>query len=331
MASVGLPATVGVVLSDATTSAYPVTWDSGAPAYNATTAGTYVFTGTLTLASGVTNPNNLTSKVNVIVAAAVVNPVLTSINVVPSNPSVIVGGTQQFMATALDQNNTPLVSQPAFTWSSSDATSTIVSLSANGLATGIAVGGPITITATSGGILGNASITVTDVLPTPALATINVTPTNPSITIGSNQQFTATTLDQGGASFNATVTWSSSDSAVATIDQATGIANALTAGTTTITATSGSVIGTTTLTVIANNTSTGNNNGSGGGGNYVPQTPSINYKDGDINRDGKVDVVDFVALMANWGKNEAGNSADINKDNKIDILDFVILMANWDK
>ena len=66
-----LPATVGVTLSDGTTTDLAVTWDDGTPDYNGSTAGTYAFSGTLTLPSGVTNPDNLTALVNVIVAAPV--------------------------------------------------------------------------------------------------------------------------------------------------------------------------------------------------------------------------------------------------------------------
>ena len=65
---IGLPATAGVTLSDLTTPSLAVTWNGGAPVYSATTAGTYVFSGTLTMPSGVTNPGSLTAAVNVVVA-----------------------------------------------------------------------------------------------------------------------------------------------------------------------------------------------------------------------------------------------------------------------
>jgi hypothetical protein len=38
--------------------------------------------------------------------------------------------------------------------------------------------------------------------------------------------------------------------------------------------------------------------------------------------------------MANWGTVSNGpvlNQADFNADGKVDILDFVLLMANWSK
>ncbi|MCX6781628.1 MAG: hypothetical protein NTW66_00680 [Candidatus Magasanikbacteria bacterium] len=51
----------------------------------------------------------------------------------------------------------------------------------------------------------------------------------------------------------------------------------------------------------------------------------------DIVRDGKIDILDFNALMVNWGKNIIGNSADTNQDGLVDILDFNLLMVNWGK
>lgn len=75
---------------------------------------------------------------------------------------------------------------------------------------------------------------------------------------------------------------------------------------------------------------TGGGGGGGGGGTttFSSSNPGISA---DANKDGKVDILDFVILMANWGKAETGNQADFNGDGKTDILDFVILMANWTK
>ena len=68
--NIGLPETVDVTLSDSTTTSAAVTWDNGSPTYDGDVAGTYTFTGTLTLPDGVTNPNNYTASVKVIVQAA---------------------------------------------------------------------------------------------------------------------------------------------------------------------------------------------------------------------------------------------------------------------
>jgi len=63
---------------------------------------------------------------------------------------------------------------------------------------------------------------------------------------------------------------------------------------------------------------------SGGGG-----SASDKGKKGDANNDGRVDILDFVSLMAHWGEKGSNNKADFNNDGTVDILDFVLLMANW--
>jgi N-acetylneuraminic acid mutarotase len=83
------------------------------------------------------------------------------------------------------------------------------------------------------------------------LISIAVTPNSPSVPAGLTQQFTATGTfsDTSTANVTSTVTWTSGNSAKATINTTSGLANALAAGSTIITATSGSVSGSTTLTV----------------------------------------------------------------------------------
>src|ERR1017187_9536007 len=103
--------------------------------------------------------------------------------------------------------------------------------------------GSTTITATSGTVSGTTTLTVT-----PAVVTsITVAPANPSIAKGMTQQFTATGTYTDGTSANLTnsATWSSSNLGVATID-ASGLASALAAGGSTISATYSGVTGTTT-------------------------------------------------------------------------------------
>ncbi|MEK7501371.1 MAG: chitobiase/beta-hexosaminidase C-terminal domain-containing protein [Patescibacteria group bacterium] len=67
--------------------------------------------------------------------------------------------------------------------------------------------------------------------------------------------------------------------------------------------------------------------GSGGGsGNTIQIIGKV-----DTSNDGKVNILDFVTLMANWNRTGSNNIADFNSDGKVDILDFVLLMANWTK
>ena len=62
-----LPATASATLSDNSTEDISITWDGGAPAYDANTPGTYIFTGTLGASDSFTNTNNLNAIANVIV------------------------------------------------------------------------------------------------------------------------------------------------------------------------------------------------------------------------------------------------------------------------
>ena len=66
---------------------------------------------------------------------------------------------------------------------------------------------------------------------------IGVTPTNPSISVGSTQQFTATGsfTNESSLDITARAIWSNSNPAVATLDEA-GLATAISPGVTTISA-----------------------------------------------------------------------------------------------
>src|SRR5271157_4374134 len=84
------------------------------------------------------------------------------------------------------------------------------------------------------------------------LVSIAVTPANPSIAAGKQQQFTATGTYSDGSKQNLTnsTTWTSSATSVATVSSG-GLATGVAAGSTTIQATSGSINGSTGLTVTA--------------------------------------------------------------------------------
>ena len=88
------------------------------------------------------------------------------------------------------------------------------------------------------------------------LVSIEVTPADPSIELGTNQQFTATGIftDNTVQDITTSVEWSSSDTSIATISNtegSKGLATSVAAGSTNIIATSGSISGSTTLTVSA--------------------------------------------------------------------------------
>ena len=119
-----------------------------------------------------------------------------------------------------------------------------MTISPTGLVTGVAPGTK-SITATLGAVQGSATLTV------PALLSIAVTPTFPSISGTNTQQFTATGTysDSTTQDLTSSVTWASSAPAVATIGTTTGLAAGVAPGTTTISATLGAVAGNIVLTV----------------------------------------------------------------------------------
>lgn len=83
---------------------------------------------------------------------------LVSIEVVPSDPMVNVGATQQFAATGIYSDGTSRGLTTQVTWTSSNTS--IVTVDGSGLATGVAIGSA-TISATLGGISDSASLMVT--------------------------------------------------------------------------------------------------------------------------------------------------------------------------
>src|SRR6266699_999897 len=87
---------------------------------------------------------------------------------------------------------------------------------------------------------------------TPApVATVSVSPASLSIAVSQTMQLTATPRDAAGHALTGrTVTWKTSNGAVATVS-ATGLATGVSAGTATITATSEGVTGTATSTMTA--------------------------------------------------------------------------------
>jgi len=177
-------------------------------------------------------------------ALTVSTPTLVSITVTPSSPSVPVGGMQQFTATGTYSNGTTGNLTSSATWSSSNPAAATITTS--GLATGVAAGST-TLTATSGSISGSTTLTVT-----PALASIAITPSNPSIPVGSSQQLTATGTFSDGSTQNLTnsATWSSSSPPTATVSS-TGLAKGIGQGAVTISATYASITGNDNLTVTA--------------------------------------------------------------------------------
>lgn len=107
--------------------------------------------------------------------------------------------------------------------------------------------GTVTVTAVFGGVVGVASLRVTDA----ALTTITITPANPSVKLGTRQQFSAKGTFSDGTTEDLTqqVTWTSSDTTVAIINS-TGLASTTGTGKTSIGAEMNAVTATSALLTV---------------------------------------------------------------------------------
>jgi N-acetylneuraminic acid mutarotase len=170
---------------------------------------------------------------------------LATITVSPANPTIQVGATEGFSALGTFTDGSTLDLTASLSWQSS-AVSVATVNSTTGAAKAIAVGAA-TISATSGSVSGSATLTV---IPA-ALQTITVTP-NPFTTgVGIARKLTATGTYSDGttADLTSAAVWSTSKPSVATVSG--GIVTGVALGSTTITATVGSVSGTSALSVTA--------------------------------------------------------------------------------
>src|SRR6266705_2868425 len=185
------------------------------------------------------NPGNLSDTATVTVSGCTV--AVASVSVSPASATVAAGQSVQLTATPKDANGTPL-SGRTVAWSSNNTSVAIADV--NGNVTAIAPGSA-TITATTEAQSGTAAITVTNV----PVNSVTVTPASASIQQGQTIQLTATPKDaNGNALTGRVVTWSSSNTAVASVN-AGGCVTTGAAGSATITAASEGKSGTAAITV----------------------------------------------------------------------------------
>jgi trimeric autotransporter adhesin len=170
------------------------------------------------------------------VAAVTVSPApVASVVVTPSSASLVVGQTIAFEAEPRSASGQPL-SGRAVTWSSN--ASHIATVSSSGLVIA-ASPGTATITASSEGRSGAAQVTVA----APTVQRVEVTPATATIGTGGSFRLTATVYDtRGNVIPGAGVTWTSSDTRIATVDS-DGRVRGERQGNVTITATNGSASG----------------------------------------------------------------------------------------
>lgn len=159
----------------------------------------------------------------------VANVPVSSVVVTPDTATLVVGQSKQLSAKTYDAGGTEL-SGRTITWSSSNED--VASVSSSGKVLAVAPGSA-TITATSEGKSDQATITV--IAP---VSSVVVSPDSISVIIGKTSALTATVKDANDNALSGrVVTWKSDNTSIATVD-ANGVVTAVSAGTTTVTATS---------------------------------------------------------------------------------------------
>ncbi|KAG1650588.1 Ig-like virion protein [Nymphon striatum] len=204
-------------------SAIPVTSVTVSPLTSTITEGS---TQQLTEVVNPTNADNTST-----------NWVSSNISVATVNSNGLVTAVSEGTATITVSTNRCSIlpsnaSNQTITWSSSNPS--IATVNQNGLVSALSAGSAtILATTIDGGFTDSSTITVeASVI---GVTGINISPTSANITVGNTQQVTATITPSNAD--NQTVTWSSNDTSIATID-INGLITAVAAGNTTITATS---------------------------------------------------------------------------------------------
>jgi len=178
-----------------------------------------------------------------------VNPdgtAVDSVQVTPASASLQVGSSLSLTAEVYDASGAVMPSV-GVTWSSEDSSIALVSQS--GIITALKAG-TVRIAASSWGKNAVATITVNPALTVlPAVGRIVIAPSNPRVNEGQTIQLTASVLDtQDRVITGMTITWSSSNTSRATVDNS-GLVRGISSGTVTIAASAGGKTGSTTLRV----------------------------------------------------------------------------------
>jgi uncharacterized protein YjdB len=179
-------------------------------------------------------------------------PVLAALSVSPPQLALEIGGSAPVRASALALDGSPIPGAEIH-WESSEPEVARVDASGTVTATGT---GTARLVARSDTIIGEILVTVS-APPSPrrsppppvSVATVAVSPETATLTPGQTARFRPTVFDaRGDALAGRTVTWTSADPAVASVDP-TGLVTAQREGMVTISASSGGRVGTATVTV----------------------------------------------------------------------------------
>jgi uncharacterized repeat protein (TIGR01451 family) len=173
---------------------------------------------------------------------------LSRIEVSPSSATVEVGGQQLYTARAFDFAGNE-VSGVIFSWQSSNPA--VATIDQSGRTIALSAGTTL-IHATGRGIQSSA-VTLAVNPATPQLTTVSISPASDSIRVGDTKQFTAQARDQFGQNIGGvTISFSSGNTAVATVD----VVSANPANSTATATVTGRASGTAQITATASNGST---------------------------------------------------------------------------
>ncbi len=196
-----------------------------------TTVATVTTTGVVTgKAIGSTQVAASSGGQSAVVPVAVVAVPVASVALVPAVANVVVGGTVTLQAVTYDAGGQVLTGR-SVVWATS--ASQVATVDNSGKVTGVTAGNA-TITGTCEGKAASASVTVT-LIP---VAAVTVSPGSASLLVGRSASLSAVTTDANGNVLSGrSVSWSSANTAVATVSNL-GLVTAVGAGSTTIDATS---------------------------------------------------------------------------------------------
>ncbi|MDE6522521.1 MAG: Ig-like domain-containing protein, partial [Muribaculaceae bacterium] len=219
----GDTATLTATIAPADATDKSVTWSSSDESVVTVSANgevTAVNAGTATITA--TSSNGKTASCTVTVADKIIDA--AEIELSESSAELKVGEATTLTATVLPENTT----DKTVTWSSSNMS--VATVDANGKIIAVALG-EATITATCGNVKATCKVTV---VPTP-VTSVTLSTHSLSLTEGETATLSATIAPEDAT--DKTVTWTSSDEAVATVSE-DGVVTAVKGGTATITATS---------------------------------------------------------------------------------------------
>ncbi|HXX02534.1 MAG TPA: Ig-like domain-containing protein, partial [Candidatus Acidoferrales bacterium] len=157
-----------------------VSWSSSTPA--ATIAANGVSTG---VGAGQTTITASMGSVSGTASLTVTTAVLAAIQISPTSPSLAVGGSQQFSATAIYSDGSAANITASATWNSSSTAVVSMSSTSPGLAAGMG-SGQTTIAASFGGLTDSTTLSVQD-----PLVAISIAPSTTSVGAGQTRQFIA--------------------------------------------------------------------------------------------------------------------------------------------